>query len=420
MNLMKSLSGILLVLFLIALPVYNAAAQTPGLPDEAFVSGVPSHAQSYTLSCESRSAADWAAYFGVDVSETTFLDNLPRSDNPEKGFVGDPNGYWGNIPPLSYGVHAAPVAAGLRAAGLAAEAHKGLSWDDLRSEIASGQPVIIWVIGQMWTGTPIQYTAVDGEVLTVAYFEHSMILTGYSPTAVNVIDAYSGLHQTFNLDTFLDSWSVLGNQAIIYAGESLPERTQERLEGETYTVQPGDYLNGLAEQFGLAWQDLADWNRLDPPYTIFAGQELLIAPAENAEEPEPEQVSAPSVEPPTSKPGVYTITSGDTLLNIAGRFGTTWQELAAVNGLLHPFFIYPGQDLQLPADARSEPETQAAAAPVESASSEPASPETYTVQRGDGLMAVARDFGLDWLNLAELNGIEYPYTLYPGRILLLK
>jgi LysM repeat protein len=235
-----------------------------------------------------------------------------------------------------------------------------------------------------------------------------------------VIDAYSGLYQTYSLDTFLDSWSVLGNMAVIYAGEALPVPAQERLEGETYIVQPGDYLNGLALQFGLSWQDLADWNRLDPPYTIFAGQQLIVAPVENVEPTEPETPEVPVVEPPASKPDVYTITPGDTLLNIAARFDTTWQQLAATNGLRYPYFIYPQQEMQLPPAAPVTAEAEPVDQPVEPVPVEPAAPETYTVQHGDGLMAVAEQLGLDWQELAALNGIDYPYTLYPGRILLLR
>jgi len=69
------------------------------------------YAQLYTLDCESRSAVDWAAYLGYSINEQGFLDSLPKTDNPETGFVGDYTGPNGNIPPLSYGVHAAPVAA---------------------------------------------------------------------------------------------------------------------------------------------------------------------------------------------------------------------------------------------------------------------------------------------------------------------
>ena len=98
-------------------------------PEEAYVSGVVGYAQAYTLSCESRSAVDWAAFFGVYLTENQFLYALPRSDDPELGFVGNENGFWGNIPPYGYGVHAQPVADLLSEFGMPAIAQKNLTWD---------------------------------------------------------------------------------------------------------------------------------------------------------------------------------------------------------------------------------------------------------------------------------------------------
>ncbi len=122
------------------------------LPEKARVTGISGFAQQYNLSCEARSAADLARFWGVKVKEIDFLNSLPRSDNPDEGFVGDVNGHWGNIPPKSYGIHAFPVAKALQGLGLRSVAHSGLTWDELRSEIADGRPVIVWVIGHMWGG----------------------------------------------------------------------------------------------------------------------------------------------------------------------------------------------------------------------------------------------------------------------------
>lgn len=43
----------------------------------------------------------------------------------------------------------------------------------------------------------------------------------------------------------------------------------------------------------------------------------------------------------------YTVQSGDTLSGIAAKYGTTWQTLAANNGLANPNLIYPGQLLTI-------------------------------------------------------------------------
>ena len=42
---------------------------------------------------------------------------------------------------------------------------------------------------------------------------------------------------------------------------------------------------------------------------------------------------------------------------------------------------------------------------------------TYTVQPGEGLITIARKFGVNYLILAATNGIEDPYIIHPGQIL---
>ncbi len=202
---------ILLLGLMLALPLQEVYG---GLPKQAYIKGIVGHKQSYTLSCEARSAVDWAAYWGVKIAEKKFLEKLPRSDNPDLGFVGKPNDPWGNIPPVSYGVHAKPVAELLQHYGFETQTRKQFRWDDLKAEIAAGRPVIVWVIGQMWSGNPVKIKLKDGKSVTVAKNEHTMLVIGYDAKKVYVIDAYSGTTQAYPKNSFLTSWSVLGNMAI--------------------------------------------------------------------------------------------------------------------------------------------------------------------------------------------------------------
>jgi uncharacterized protein YvpB len=187
---------------------------TAAPPLEARIANIVGHTQALPLSCEARAAADWAAYFGVSVDELDFLHSLPLTDDPNTGFVGDVNGEWGLIPPDSYGVHAEPVAARLRARGLWAYARTGLTFEALQTEISAGQPVIAWVVGHVERGGPTEYTPGHGRPTVVARYEHTVIVVGYTPARVTVLDG----RKTYSrpLDTFLQSWGVLGNMAIVY------------------------------------------------------------------------------------------------------------------------------------------------------------------------------------------------------------
>lgn len=351
--------------FFFALDSFPARAQD--LPDAAAVYGVNGHPQGRSLSCESRSAADWAAFWGVSISEETFLGELPRSDDPNLGFVGNPDDAWGAVPPWSYGVHAGPVADLLVAYGLPADARRDLAWEDLQAEIAANRPVIVWIIGQMWVGNPRQYTTSQGEDVTVAPFEHTMILVGYDEASIQAVDAYSGATLTFSLRSFLLSWSALGNMAIVAEGDPAPPETPpaRREAGESYTVQPGDYLTALAHRFDVSWQDLAALNGIPYPYVIYPGQELKLPGAllpEDAQAfvsrqylplllyrgvpvPPPPPPPAPTSTP--APPETYIVQRGDSLTSIGERFGLTWFDLAVLNGMSFPYILYPGQELKI-------------------------------------------------------------------------
>lgn len=57
----------------------------------------------------------------------------------------------------------------------------------------------------------------------------------------------------------------------------------------------------------------------------------------------------------TAKPNdviVYTIRSGDTLSEIAERYGTTYQRIAAYNGIRNANLIYAGQKIRIPLGAK--------------------------------------------------------------------
>ena len=355
----------------LCLVMVSGAAQADELPESAYISGVSGHAQAYVLSCEARSAADWAAYYGVSLSESDFLGSLPRSDNPDEGFVGQPNDAWGNLPPNGYGVHADPVAELLQDYGLEADARRNLSWEALRAEVAAGRPVIVWVIGQMWTSQAVEYTADDGETATVARFEHTMILIGYTPEVVHVVDAYSGSTQTYALGSFIASWGVLGNMAVIYTGECCAAAPTPAPGGESYTVQAGDYLTALAERFGTTWEELARLNDIPYPYTIYAGQQLRLPGVQ----PEAAEATAAPEEPVTPV-----------------------SPLSAANVLSLPLIL------------RSEGGVSTAATALEA-------PASYTVQAGDSLFSLGRLFGLDWREIAAHNGLDYPFVIFASQVL---
>ncbi len=187
------------------------------LPLTASISGLYGSPMLYTLDCESQSAVDFARFFGVSIDELDFISRLPYSDDPEDGFVGAINGAMGQLPPNDYGIHARPIAKLLREYGVNAKSVRGWDLDKIRYEIASGRPVIAWIVNLPFEIDSQEYTASNGNTTRVARFEHTWIITGYNMNVFTVVDS----EWTYNvkISTFQQRWDALGNQAIVYRGE---------------------------------------------------------------------------------------------------------------------------------------------------------------------------------------------------------
>ncbi len=113
------------------------------------------------------------------------------------------------------------------------------------------------------------------------------------------------------------------------ATPSQPATPAPQPSAVTYTVQPGDTLSGIAAAYNTTYQHLADINGIANPNLIYPGQVLTISGG---------GASAP-------QQTVYTVQPGDTLSGIAAAYGTTYQRLAAVNGISNPNLIFPGQQI---------------------------------------------------------------------------
>ncbi len=189
------------------------ATETPALPEEYFITEISGRKQHFPLGCEASVSADLAAYYGITINEFEFQHRLPLSDNPELGFVGSVNSPWGQIPPYGYGVHAAPIAALLNEYGLPARAYKNYTLDQVKTQLAAGNPLIAWVIGNMVGGVPAEYTDKSGHKVVVAAYEHVVILTGYSKDRIRYMN--NGRFFEVPYDVFLNSWGVLENMVVV-------------------------------------------------------------------------------------------------------------------------------------------------------------------------------------------------------------
>lgn len=97
----------------------------------------------------------------------------------------------------------------------------------------------------------------------------------------------------------------------------------------------------------------------------------------------------------------HTVRPGETLSEIAERYGVPVRDLAALNGISNPDHIVIGQQLAI---ASSRPGGFAAQ-------------QEYRIQPGDSLSGIAARFGVSVADLVALNGLADPDHIVAGRTL---
>lgn len=108
-----------------------------------------------------------------------------------------------------------------------------------------------------------------------------------------------------------------------------------------HTVQSGENLWSISRQYGVTVEQLAAANRLPRNSILKLGQELAIPPEGSA--PAPGNVARTATPPGSTV--VHVVSSGETLWDIANRYGTRVEDVMALNDLGDSDWIKPGQRL---------------------------------------------------------------------------
>lgn len=232
-----------------------------------------------------------------------------------------------------------------------------------------------------------------------ADYNYDMSMAGRNP-AVNYWKFYAlwqwtdvgrlnGYNGTIDCDVFYGDNTAWDK----YIGNETPELEENNtipvvvpaqdLSTIAYTVKKGDTLSEIAKEYGTTVDKIATLNNISNTNLIYVGQYLVIPTTSNAN---------------VSTATTYTVKNGDTLSGIANKFGTTYQKLAEINGLSNPNIIYPGQVLKINGTTAN-------------------STKTYTVQSGDNLTKIAKQFNTTVDSLVSKNGIKDKNKIYVGQVL---
>lgn len=146
----------------------------------------------------------------------------------------------------------------------------------------------------------------------------------------------------------------------------------------SHKVRDGDTLYDIAAKYGVTIDTLMKLNKLNSDL-IHAGDELKLSSAAESGNQTPGSKTTTAASPAQAAKGIgkYAVMVGDTLWNLALRFGTTPYELKKLNGIVGDL-VTPGAIIKVPArTAESQAEPDQTATASSDAQKLPASKEAF-------------------------------------------
>ncbi|MDQ6695451.1 MAG: C39 family peptidase [Chloroflexota bacterium] len=186
--------------------------QVHAAKDEAVIAGFPSVSQWYSLDCEYAAAAAVTLYWGNVVSQRDFVREVPSSPDPHLGFRGDIDGPVGGMD--DYGVYAEALIPVLEAHGYNAVAFYG-GVSRLKANVAAGNPVVVWITTGKNIERSVLHESYNGDKFKLVPGEHSVVVYGYDPDGVRLMDVGNGSFYYTDWTSFLRRWSYFDQMALV-------------------------------------------------------------------------------------------------------------------------------------------------------------------------------------------------------------
>lgn len=169
-----------------------------------------------------------------------------------------------------------------------------------------------------------------------------------------------------------------------------------------HIIEPGDTLLALALQYDTTVEALAAANWITDPSGLQLGQKLLI-PGKDGELPDP-ILWAPTA--------VHEVASGDTILALAEEYGSSVEDILALNPALEPNALQIGQQVAIPL-TRQRPRTGGSQSPAAEFVAVPALTEVDLAALKKGSPSLV---GLEQSMVEQVNAKRRAEGLAPYRV----
>ena len=163
-----------------------------------------------------------------------------------------------------------------------------------------------------------------------------------------------------------------------------------------HRVRSGETLSTIARRYHTSVARIQQANNLRSSF-IRAGKRLKIPGkgyAYTSSEPAQPNYTSGQV------PAYHVVRRGDSLWNIARKYGTTTEAIQKLNGLTGTR-LYKGQKLKIAADQTPAPQVEGM--------------KTYQVQSGDSPFKIAQAHQMPLDRFLEINSLSSRSTIYPGQ-----
>jgi uncharacterized protein YvpB len=138
--------------------------------------------------------------------------SISRWGNPNKGFVGNVEGY-------GYGIYHAPLA---RLLNSKTQGHAldltGRPFSEILARLRLGTPIVVWTTSTFAPPTRwVTWKTPQGPV-RATQLEHAVLLVGYTPEKLIVNNPLTGRREQASPAPFIAAWQQMGRQALTLTG----------------------------------------------------------------------------------------------------------------------------------------------------------------------------------------------------------